>query len=372
MAGLEFANGSRARSVTPATTAAAAVTSVSTSIPARMAGVPTDTAAGPSLPGSRLNEALNQFDRESDSQSPPDSTGVVSTLMRNALLLIEHRENHLAMNLLRNVLMRRRDDADALRWLGHCHRELGQLSEALTCFRTLARVRTDGEAFELMAESLYLLERDEEAQEAYNRALARLTEASPRLFDIYKNLGNIHARAGDFDAAEECYNKANTVKPDSDILMVNYGTLEIQRENIDEAVERFRRAVELNPANDRGWVGLAMVHRQMGDFELARANVERALDINPRNKTALHLLVDWNAQDRDFAGSVRRLHDYLALHGEDAEMSFLLARILIHLNRLSEAVLEMERALALEPTIEGGEQVMAALREEIRRRSEPA
>ncbi|MCM2283005.1 MAG: tetratricopeptide repeat protein [Bdellovibrionaceae bacterium] len=332
----------------------------------------TDVAAGPALPVTHAQEALTAFDRDVALPPVPDAPELIAQLLRNALVLIENREHGLAMNLLRNVLMRRPNEPRALRWLGHCLRETNRLEDAMKCFKALVTFLGDDESQLLYADSLYMLGRDTEAVEVYQRLLGRLTDTSPALFDVYKNLGNIHVRAGDFEAAEECYNKANTLSCESDILMVNYGTLEIQRENFSEAVERFRRAVEINASNDKGWVGLAMVHRQMGDFELARANVERSLDINPRNKTALHLLAEWDLSDRDFTASVRRLVNYLEMESEDVEMSFLLARILTHLGRLQEAVLEMERVLGLDPMIEGGAQLMTALQAGLRRRTENA
>lgn len=327
--------------------------------------------AGPSYPVSHADKAIAAFEQE---QLPPvpDAPEVLAKLVRNALILIENKEHRLATNLLRNVLMRKPNEPRALRWLGHCLREENRLDEAAKCFKALSQSQGDNESLALYAETLYLSGKDEEAMRVYEMLLMRVTDASPELFDIYKNLGNIQVRAGDFDAAEECYHKANTVRSDSDILMVNYGTLEIQRENFSEAVTRFRRAVEINAANDKGWVGLAMVHRQMGDLELGQANIERALDINPKNKTALNVLVEWNAKDQNFAPSIRRLKDFLAMESEDAEVSFLLARILVHENQLTEAQLELERALSLEPSIPGGTDLMSVLQKEIGRRLEVA
>lgn len=335
------------------------------------AGIGADVAAGPSMPATHLADALSAFDNEA-LPAVPDAPEIIAALMQNALILIGHREYLPAMNLLRNILMRSPNHPDGLALLGSCLKETGKHDEALRCALALVERRPNAAGYALLADVYYLMERDHEAMEAYHEALKSMGETGPRLFDVFKNLGNIHVRCGDFDAAEECYNKAYLLDNHSDALMVNYGTLEIQRENFATAVERFRQAVDLNPNNDRGWVGLALVHREMGDFELSRANIERALDINPCNKTALHLLVEWNAVDRDLSGSVCRLQDYLERRGEDAEMSFLLAKILTHLHRLGEAIIELERALALDPEIVGGVQLMSALQVEIRRRSEAA
>ena len=265
------------------------------------------------------------------------------------------------MNLLRTVLMREANDLQGLKWMGVCFKETGKLLEAEKCFRALY-IRSENAAdLYLLAETLYMNGNDAEAKNAYLDVLSNTELTDARRFESYKNIGNIYVRAGDYDAADEAYNKAYTIHASSDALMVNYGTLEIQRENLEAAVERFRQAVQLNENNDRAWVGLALVHRHMSDFELSRANIERALDINPRNKTALKLLVEWDLADRDLSNSTDRLKIYMALEGEDAEMGFILAKIFMHTNRTGEAVLEMERVFNLDPSIEGGLQLMTLL-----------
>ncbi|MEK7357959.1 MAG: tetratricopeptide repeat protein, partial [Bdellovibrionota bacterium] len=217
-----------------------------------------------------------------------------------------------------------------------------------------------------VAETLYLCERDDMALAAYREVMKKGVADPQQLFAIYKNVGNIHVRAGDYESAEEYYDKAYTIFPESDILLVNYGTLEIQRGSWDAAVERFRQAVAANAQNDRAWVGLAMVHRTMGDLELAKGNVERALDINPSNRTALKLAVEWSIQDYEYGPALRRLEAYVSdAGGEDAEMCFIFAKLLVQAGRLSQARIELERVLALDPGIEGGDALARALDREL-------
>lgn len=321
-----------------------------------------DIVAGPVRPISRAADAIREFDAESD-------RGAIGALLKHAAVLSEANEHRLAMNLLRNVLIRAPGHPEAVRRMGVSLREEGRYEEALKCFRALLKselpenVRLDAQI--LVAETLYLAERDDLALAAYREILKNVIGDQDKLFEIYKNIGNIHVRAGDFESAEEYYDKAYTIRSSSDVLMVNYGTLEIQRESIAEAVLRFRRAVEINPENDKGWVGLALVHRQMGDLELAWANVQRALDINRRNRTAIRLVVDWGLTDRDFSVAIARLQDYLEAEGEDAEMSFTLAKIFTHVGRLREARLELERVIALDPAIEGAETMKRLLDQEL-------
>jgi tetratricopeptide (TPR) repeat protein len=350
-----------------------------------------DVAAGPARLFTELKDAIQEFDAEvaadpraanqyqtqsqgpqNQGQSPalppvPDHPRLIESLMKNAGILIENREYRLAINILRNVLFRAPDHPEALLRMGVCMRETSHYEEALKCFKALAKVRQDATSFAALGDIYYLLENDPNARQAYLEALKMGIAETERLFDVFKNLGNIYVRAGDFDLAEEYYDKAYAISRQSDILLVNYGTLEIQRERFDEAVERFRVAIDINPQNDRAWVGLAMVYRHKGDYELARANVERALDINRSNRTALRLMIDWGVQDGAWNSVISSLTEYLDENGEDAEMAFTLARVFTHVGRLKEARFEIERVLALDPTTEGAEPLKIALDREISR-----
>lgn len=336
----------------------------------------TDTAAGRAQTIADLGRALAEFDAENDEQIEASrvksaeeihNEEIVSHLMKNAGVLFKAGEGRLAFNILRNVLIRMPEHAEALRMMGQCLREENRLDEALKCMRAYAKIAKTPEAYAAVAEILYLSERDEAALASYRDVLKNVIADEQILFNVYKNVGNIHVRAGDFDAAEEFYDKAYTLQPKSDVLLVNYGTLEIQRGAWNEAVTRFRSAVEINPESDRAWVGLAMVHRTMGDLELAQANLERALDINGANRTALKFEVEWAVQDHNFGTAIQRLQEYVSTKGgEDTEMCFILAKVLVQAGRLFEARIETERVLALDPEFEGADNLARVLDRHIR------
>jgi tetratricopeptide (TPR) repeat protein len=116
-------------------------------------------------------------------------------------------------------------------------------------------------------------------------------------FEVYKNTGNLCVKSGEFDLAEDFYNKAFAIKPNSDDLMVNYGALAIQRGNKICALEKFRSALNINIKNDKAWIGLALIHNDLGDYELAWGNLKTALEINPKNKIAVELCCHWARRD---------------------------------------------------------------------------
>ncbi len=210
--------------------------------------------------------------------------------------------------------------------------------------------------------------KDKEALQYFLSALEYIKVEGQLLFTVYKAIGNSFVRLQDFDAAEEYYNKAFAMDPDSDVLLVNYGTLEIQRNALNKAVERFRQAVQLNPMNDRAWVGLGMAHRQFGDLDLAWANIERALDINPKNESALHLLVDWGARDSRFSLTIETIQRVLQTGAEQNELRFCLAKLLFLGGRLDQSIQTTQEILSFDPHFPGAAEFYKAVQDEYRER----
>jgi tetratricopeptide (TPR) repeat protein len=162
-------------------------------------------------------------------------------------------------------------------------------------------------------------------------------------------MGNIFVRRGDLDSAEDSYNKAHRINPDSDVLYVNIGTLAIQRGGWDEALDKFRTALHLNSTNDKAWVGLALGHRMKGDFELAWGNVEAALEYNPLNEVALGLALEWSTYDGREFRVLELIRNFLIEGGWNERMSLAFAWLSFRRGERSQASLELERLLAVNP-----------------------
>jgi len=188
-----------------------------------------------------------------------------------------------------------------------------------------------------LAQDLYLKGLDDAALEAYLAVLKVSEFDSPKLFEVNKNIGNIFLKRGDYDSAEEYYNKAYTLSPDSEVLLINLGTLEVQRQNFEKALERYRRAVEINVCSDKAWLGLALVHREYGDQELAWANLERAFDINPTNETAMELALQWGVKDSRFKALIAIFEEYFRLAPNDNMAKLNFAKVLICSGRFDAA-----------------------------------
>ncbi|MGZ3747836.1 MAG: tetratricopeptide repeat protein [Pseudobdellovibrionaceae bacterium] len=309
--------------------------------------------------------ALREFDHETELAQAKEKIldESVALFVANARVLIRHEEFSLALNLLRTATNHYSKNTTVLNLLAECLEKTYRLNEALQVRLASGRILCNFDQVQKIATLYYKLGKDEEALHHYYEALSLLTEENEALFEIYKNMGNILVRQADFEGAEDYYNKAYTLNPDSDVLLVNFGTLEVQRQDFDKSLYCFRQAVNINSKNDKAWVGLAMVHAQFGDHSLAWANLETALDINPANRTAVHLLANWGLRDRRENQSILVLQEYLANVEFDEDLSLILINLYCSNSQITEAKLECERVLLWNP--ENND--VAQLRENLRK-----
>lgn len=295
-------------------------------------------------------QAIVDFELESERHS---ETVILdpkaASYIKHAQVLMKHKEYSLALNLLRQASNIDSKNPVTLNVLANCLENVKKADEALLVRKTLARIDYGFESLFRYATALYKIGRDQEALDKYYEALSVLTEENENLFEVYKNMGNIFVRQGDFDGAEEYYNKAYTMNSQSDVLLVNFGTLEAQRNDFDKSLYCFRKAVEINANNDKAWVGLAMVHNQFGDSDLAWANIETALDVNPQNRTAVHLAANWGLRDGKVQKAIEALQTYLSCVEEDEDMSLVLINLFCTAGHLDKALLEIERVLLWNP-----------------------
>lgn len=308
-----------------------------------------------------IGRAFSLEQREQAISSFESEEKPLSVLLQNADLLKQAGEHRLASNLYIAILRRDSAHEEAIRSLGECYFKMHEWTKAEKILKISADISPLTSTLLFYAETLYQVGRTDEALALYNELLLDLSDEED-LFRVYKAVGNIYVKQRDFDSAEENYNKAFSIHPDSDVLLVNYGTLEIQRGDIQQALDKYREALEINPENEKAWVGIALIHREYGDFELAWGNLHKALDLDPLNKTALQLMADWAVKDHRLHEALQRFERYLSLKDQDAEISFLLAKLYFICGQTVMAEMEATRAQSLDPGLEGMEEFLQALR----------
>ncbi len=177
----------------------------------------------------------------------------------------------------------------------------------------------DIELLMMVSETYTKLEDYPAALKVFHQMLDILDQKDPKLFEVYKNMGNLYLKCGDIDAAEEKYNLANAINSQDENLNINYGVLSIQKGQYEEAKARFAQVLQINPQSDLAWVGIGLVHRAHADHELARACVLRGLDENPYNKLAITNYYQWCFQDNVDAADTF-MNQYLEKYPNDSEI----------------------------------------------------
>jgi Flp pilus assembly protein TadD len=226
---------------------------------------------------------------------------------------------------------------------------LGRVEESVRILRNVVDIDYRFETLNALAQAEYQCELMEDAFEHLQQAVVVAPGEHPLLFESFKTLGNIFVRRGDFDSAEDSYNRAHRLNAQSDALYVNIGTLAVQKQDWESAVEKFREALRLNSSNDKAWVGLAIGHRMKGDSELAWGNIEAALGYNPLNEVALTLALDWGLQEGREFRVLELIRTFLVEGGWNERLSLAFAWLSFRRGDRFVAELELERLLAVNP-----------------------
>src|SRR5690606_29198358 len=157
--------------------------------------------------------------------------------LQNAKVLMANQEYRLAVHILVDILRRDSSNELAIRSLGECHYHLKEWDKAERILKIAADISPLASTLVMYADVLYVRGKNEDALKVYQELLIDFADEQEELFNVYKAMGNIYVRQGDLDSAEENYHKAFAIRPDSDLLLVNYGTLEIQRGQMQAALE---------------------------------------------------------------------------------------------------------------------------------------
>lgn len=281
-----------------------------------------------------------------------NSSDDLAILLINARSMMSMRDYKTAEQLIMRILSMDSHHVMALEWIYQIHLHRRNFSHCVVIAKNILKLRYDFQACLRLAKLHYQRGEDQQALDRYFEALAILNTESMELFEIYKNIGNIYTRFGDFDAAEEYFNKAHVINPDSDVLRVNFGTLALQKGDPEKAKHCFQRAVQLNQSNSQAWIGLAMIHHQQSDFELAWANMCQGFDFDPQNKTALQLICQWSLSMNKHEEAIKWCLLYLDRNEFDQEVSGWLVEQFAVCNKFGSALLEAEKIRSFCPELQ--------------------
>ncbi len=217
----------------------------------------------------------------------------VDTVLKNAQILIAHGEYVLARELLKQAHFVEPSNFRIFHLWGDSYWLEKQFEEALFYYQKCIYLHEDGDIHFKLARTYSALGQEDESCNHWYVGLQWPGHKTNELFEAYKDLGNHALRHGDVDEAEEYYNRAFAINPQSDVLLTNYGSLDIQRGEWGKAFQRFQTALKINKKCEKAWIGLALTYQFNGEIQQAWNCLGHALEIDPQQEIALELIQDW-------------------------------------------------------------------------------
>lgn len=222
--------------------------------------------------------------------------------------------------------------------------ELLALSDALS-ERALARDSSSAEAW-LVRGYLYTL-RDPHRMAGAADALRRSAELEPDDAEVWHQLGQTLMVLGRWEEAEDAYRRVLHLEPDRPLTLVPLAAIAVRRGHIERGLAWNDSALARSP-NPYALAHRATIHLLRGRPDLARADAELGLELGEGHETVLRsLIAAAEAAAGDSASATAELSR--ALEGVDLEVPSLHAAVFaalayVHLERPERAVDLIERA----------------------------
>jgi protein O-GlcNAc transferase len=253
-----------------------------------------------------------------------------------------------ARELCQQVLGLAVDDGAALSLLGKLELKAGRLELAVGWLQRAVQARPSSGVDLCNLGVAYF--RQGLGQQAVE-ALARALEVDPKNVDVLWNLGLVLLDHGDTEQGLAFLTEAAGLRPESVAFRVTLGNVLLAAERFEQAVHHFRQALTLEPANvELSYRVLSTLVRneRLGEAEqLARWLVTQQPDRAERHIALGRVLT----KQRRFSQAISAFSQALALEPRSVVVTKPLVEALASLGRVDEMLVELERALSIDPTL---------------------
>ena len=216
--------------------------------------------------------------------------------------------------------------------------------------------------------------RTAQRNEDYHREIAIWTDTTrqrPQNGRAWSNLGSSYFKAGRFDSAVACLERAIKLLPTYSwargIAFANLGNVRFAQGRYSDAITDLSEALLLNPNDADAHNDLARALQQLGDREQAMVHFRTAIRLKPDYALAHYnmslLLTDLG----DFDEALRELQTARRLLPDRAEILFKLGVLLSNRGLYSEACADFTEAVRLKPDFEEALQYLRFCKEKARR-----
>lgn len=168
-------------------------------------------------------------------------------------------------------------------------------------------------------------------------------------FNALQQLADSFLSVGEYDRAQQCYEKAAILDADHPAPYVGIGTVALQKDRPDEARLAFRVACRLDPKCAKAYQGLAMVAQKNEKYQKAFELYLKCLELDTNNLAALLGLFQASSRMGSYAKIIFYLERYLTMHPDDASVMFSLATLYIKEDKLEKSKEMLLKTLAVSP-----------------------
>lgn len=237
-------------------------------------------------------------------------------------------------------------DAEALlsrAFLAHLENQFGRAAEL--CQQVLRDAPDHPAALNHLGRALHNMGRSEEAQRAFERAVA----VAPDYAQAWHNLGHVLRARGLLERALQAFESALAQAPAFLSARLHLGITWYAMEQPQAALECFQQVLAAAPQEIEALVGAGLALHLLGRLDDAKAQYQQALQLAPNHATAHYYLGCVLNEAMDSRGAIAALTRALELQPDDVEAWAELAGVYELGSQLDAAAQAVQRGLAIAP-----------------------
>jgi arylsulfatase A-like enzyme/tetratricopeptide (TPR) repeat protein len=179
------------------------------------------------------------------------------------------------------------------------------------------------------------------------KALREVVSKDAEVIDAWVMMGNEYTRHREFPRALECFQRALTLKPDSDLAVFNMANVYRAMGRDDDALVGYQRLLALDPKNASAHQQVAQILVDQGKLDEAEPELERALALQPAMAAARNTLGGLRLKQGDVAAGEHEIQAALKDKPDLALAHFNLALAAEQQGDLNRAIAEYRKEIDL-------------------------
>ncbi len=324
----------------------------------------------------RFNDAAKSFQKAMDIRPGFTQAGLAlgylyeerqmnSQAVRVYLDLYEQSQDLSAANRLATIFLREEKYKEAVRYLeaieaydpedmnvrvklGLVQMELKNYEKAVATFKTILTKNPESDRIHYYLGSLY------EEMSRPDEAISELKQIGPasRLFsEAALHVAFLLKQAGKLSEAKAFILDAIQKSPRTPTFYLFQASLEEEAKNLALAVDILESAVKQFPDDEKLRYYLGSLHDRRGEIERSLDQMEQILKINPDNVDALNYIgYTWTVRGMRLADAEKLIRRAMSLRPNNGYIQDSWGWYLFTRGRVSEATVELEKAVRLKPT----------------------